>query len=142
MSTHAQVADAIVDAINAASLSMTLTAARKVLPQFLLTEITGPRVDVVLGDRTLEIMDRNTGRLRTMGVSAVVQVPVSPPTVADADTNDDLADEIEQVILQTKTVGNAVLVAVETTQPYDPELIASMHLHAWVINAIYKEISR
>jgi len=142
MSRHTDIADALIAMLNAATFSKTFTAARAVAPRYLLEQIQTLTVDVVLTARTVQLVTRGGHRVREYELAIAIQDKLGTGSAAAATLAalDALADEIETALVGTPNMSTARLTALATTNPFDPDLAATLHQFATIITAHYKDV--
>jgi hypothetical protein len=98
VSTIAQIADAVVAVLNAASLSQPVTAVRYYLPEFDLKEMVDLHVSVVPAELEEEIADRTRDRAEyKIHVAVQKRVTKQDPPGLDTEAIDSLMTLVEEI---------------------------------------------
>ncbi len=126
-STTIQIADAVVEALNGATLSQPVTARRHYLPEFELTEMDVLHVSVVPAELDEEIADRMRDRTEyKIHVAVQKRVGRQDPPGIDTEAIDELmqlVEEIDEVFRHKPLAGfeQAHWIKTENKPIYDPK---------------------
>ena len=138
------IGDAVVTALNAASLSQSFSAVRKYRPyhehKTLESEST-PRVYVVPVSRSSESQSRRPSHNRTYMLDVEIYKYISDAdTVASVDDWMTLAEEIEDHLIDAGSMGGAVWVSSENDEPFDPESLFTRNVFETTLRVGYRYI--
>jgi hypothetical protein len=133
------VAEAVKEALNAASFSQPLTAERKYLPLFDLTDMKDLHVTVVPRGVTVSSLGRNRNQYDYQ-VDVAVQKKLADEGPADVDPLMSLVEEIADHFKLKRLAGypEAVWTRTENTPVYDPEHMNEMRQFTSVVTLTFR----
>lgn len=139
MSAHRLLAEAVKDALNAATFSIAFNdAARKYEPTRELKEFATLRVTVVPSARRKSILGRS-GHQRDVDIDVAIQKKLTAADNAEVDALDDLADEISDWLLKRK-VTTFRCVATEDKALWSPDHLKEKKLYTSVVTATFRRV--
>jgi hypothetical protein len=135
MSRVVDIAQAVVDLLNAASLGV--IAVRSYKPQYELAEMDEPHITVVPKSIASERLDRSS-----FAHSVAVDIAIQQRAMTD-DEIDALMDFPESLadLLWANAIDGAILLGVQNEVPVSPEELAERHLFVSLLTATYQVIS-
>jgi len=134
------IADAVVTALNAAELSLDITAARAYVPKFDLHSSTGVEVRVVpkSDDREMETAGTDAGdMLIDIGINKKLQNAVADE-LAECDTLMDLCEEIRPVLNRQRLAGEAVCIRIRHELIYSVDKVEDERTFLSVMTATFR----
>ena len=139
MSAHRILADAVKDALDAATFSTNIDGAeRKYEPTRSLQDFQDLQVTVVPSARRKSIVGRN-GTQRDIDLDVAIQKKLNAADSAEIDPLDDLSDEVSDWLLRRK-ITDFRCIAVEDKALWSPDHLKEKKLYTSVMTATFRRI--